>query len=103
LTLRFNIIMNDNVALLVNLLTLAESGCPNFKLEISHTYYDSEDFVPRKKVKLNDVELFTVEFDHVLGAVKDWPVLKHDVLEKYMPPQWPGMINVPSINVRSQD
>lgn len=78
--------MTDTVALLINLVTLAESGQVNFKLQISRTYYDPEDFTARKNVLVDGVQVGVLEFDDLTAAAKDWPCLRHEVLERYMPP-----------------
>lgn len=82
--------MTDTVALLINLVTLAESGDTSFKLQISRTYYDPEDFTPRKNVLVDGVQVGVLEFDDLITAAKDWPVLEHATLEKYMPPKRPA-------------
>ncbi len=76
--------MTNAVSMLLNLITLAESGDTSFKLEVSRTYHDVEDFVPRKMV-YDGQEVTVVELADLMEASKDWPVLRHEVIEKYIP------------------
>lgn len=71
--------------MLLNLVTLADSGRVSFKLEVSRTYYDPY-FVPRKNVKVDGFEVCVVDFQDLTEAAVDWPCLRHEGLERYMPP-----------------
>jgi len=82
------------MTMLLNLITLAESDPTAIKLEVSRTYYDPEDFTPRKTVRVDGSQVCVVELADVMEASKDWPALRHETLEKYMPTLKPGMIPV---------
>ncbi len=76
--------MTDAVALLLNLVTLKESGQGNFKLEVSRAHYD--DLVLCKSVTVNGVQVCVVDLGDLVVAAKDWSVLSSDVLERYTTP-----------------
>lgn len=77
--------MTDAIAILLNLITLSEAGNAGFKLEVSRTYYDPDDFAPCKKVTVDGAHACVVGLDDLMEASKHWPILSHKVIEKYMP------------------
>ncbi len=85
--------MTAAMSILLNLITLVESGKAEFKLDISRTYYDPEDFVPRKKVRVDGSEVCVVDLADLMEASKDWPELQHKIIEKYMPPPRDGFVS----------
>ena len=81
--------MTDAVALLLNLVTLKESGDDTFTLEVSRTHNVSETFTPQKTVKVDGVEVCALEVVDLFDAAVDCPILRRDVLERYMPARRP--------------
>jgi hypothetical protein len=60
--------VTDNAALLLNFVTLAESGDPSVKLEVGKTFLDPDDFQILNRLYVNGAPVLAFTMEELLDA-----------------------------------